>query len=117
MLSQRIEELLLKNEFVSEGRKLVSQYEFLVPQIPDGPKIIIRIYIYPEQRQFRYMFDQSHYAHTPTQVGPYCPSAPFYESEELALDRAISSITMYVQEAIRAGHEPHTSWLVTNQFH
>lgn len=56
----------------------------------------------------------SHCIHSPTQATPYRQSRPYWDDVPYALHRAISSITDYYREAVRAGHTPAESWLVPN---
>lgn len=60
-------------------------------------------------------FDVSHAIHTPLQMGPYRTSRPFSDDPPYALHQAISGLTQYYGDAIRAGHTPEESWLVENR--
>jgi hypothetical protein len=60
-------------------------------------------------------FTQSHAIKTPTQAGPYRGSRPFDDDPAYALHRAVSGITDYYNEAVRAGHVPREDWLVENR--
>jgi len=60
-------------------------------------------------------WDQSHAMHTPTQIGPYWTSRPMDigpDAYPYALHRAISSLTEYYRDALRAGYVPQEDWLV-----
>lgn len=59
-------------------------------------------------------FHVSHAIHTPKQAGPYRTSKPFDDDWEYALHRAVTGLTSYYNEAVKAGHVPSESWLVKN---
>lgn len=59
-------------------------------------------------------FDVSHSIHTPTQAGPYRTSKNWDDDAGYALHRAISGLTSYYKDAVKAGHRPAESWLVEN---
>lgn len=59
-------------------------------------------------------FLTSHAIHTPVQIAPYHTSLPFGDTWEDALDRAVSGLTTYYEDAIKAGHKPVDAWLVKN---
>jgi hypothetical protein len=54
----------------------------------------------------------SHVIHTPLQMDAYRTSLPFSDHWVSALHEAVSGLTMYYEQAVAAGHEPHESWLV-----
>lgn len=58
------------------------------------------------------VYHRSHAINTPTQAGPYHQSRPYWDSVPYALHQAISSLTQYYDEAVKAGHDPQESWLV-----
>lgn len=78
------------------------------------PRIGIKIYKTILNGSELYHFDTSHHAHGPEQIGPYYPSRTTESTEEIAIDRAISSITSYIRSAISMGHQPSDKWLVPN---
>jgi hypothetical protein len=57
-------------------------------------------------------FSASHAIKTPMQIGAYHTSLPFADSWEEALDRAVSGLTDYYEQAIKAGHAPSDDWLI-----
>ena len=57
-------------------------------------------------------FIVSHAINTPTQTGPYRTSRPWADYPEYALHRAISGLTEYYRDAVKAGHNPKENWLV-----
>jgi hypothetical protein len=101
---------------VESAKRLVDTYAFCPSGF--GVEISVRIYevLKPSRPNFDYEFETSHYAHTPTQFGPYITSRPSEASPQAALDRAISGITTYLKGAVLEGHEPKDSWLVKNEF-
>lgn len=103
-------DVLLKNDVIFEASVLVNTYRFHLKEI-QFPAITIRIWLDPWQSNGHFRFQLSHYAATPAQAGPYTPSAPWSETEEAALDRGIRAITDWVNQAIRAGHKPSSTWL------
>ena len=58
------------------------------------------------------VYHRSHAIHTPTQAGPYHQSRPYWDDVPYALHQAVSSITQYYRDAVKAGHRPQESWLV-----
>lgn len=99
---------------IISARVLVSEYIFSLDEILTP----IRIKIYREVNSHRpadsYLFETSHSIHTPEQIGPYTPSAPWTDTPEYALKRAVDSIISYYQQAIQKGHTPNENWLVPN---
>lgn len=57
-------------------------------------------------------YSVSHAIKTPTQIDPYHTSLPFAATPVGALNRAVTGLTMYYQQAVDAGHEPKEDWLV-----
>jgi hypothetical protein len=60
----------------------------------------------------RTRFIVSHAIHTPSQAGPYKTSVQVADDPAYALHRAVSGLTDYFREAIKAGHKPAETWLV-----
>jgi hypothetical protein len=60
-------------------------------------------------------FEQSHYIHTPTQMGPYITSRPSNDDETRALNQALFGFRNHYEGAVAAGHVPNDSWLVPNE--
>lgn len=59
-----------------------------------------------------FRFRRSHAIHTPTQIGPYWPGRDFDDDPAYAMNRAITSITEYYEQAVADGHVPNPTWLV-----
>jgi hypothetical protein len=97
----------LNNKLINSPRQLVNEYTFYLEGISE--KITIRISLGPEGR---FYFYQSHYIHTPSQIGAYMAGRTWAETEELALKQAISTLTSYYEMAVRDGHAPDDNWLV-----
>ena len=104
-------EKILKHEIINEAKVLVSEYKFSL----DGISKTVTIKIYKNIRTGYYEFYQSHFIHTPLQVGPYIANRSWNDTEELALNQVISGFTQYYNEAINDGYKPHDSWLVENK--
>ena len=108
------EEVFAADEIVEPGA-LVSEHRFTLPGIPT----MIRVRVYRQlkaQGDMRFEFETSHLIHTPQQIGPYSPSAPWSDDAQYALRRAVESIVSYYKAAVRNGHEPDANWLVPNEF-
>jgi hypothetical protein len=56
-------------------------------------------------------FEVSHAIKTPDQAGPYRTSLPFGEDAASALHRAVTGLTSYYGQAIKAGRQPEETWL------
>lgn len=106
---------------VEESYVLVSEvklYLNLGDNVGDNvflPSIRIKTYKSNVNSNFPYWFDVSHHVHTPTQAGPYHPSHRCSESEEGAIQEAITATTTFIKAAIHAGYEPSESWLIPNE--
>lgn len=79
------------------------------------PRAKIRIWLGTAPEQYPYSFELSHHVHTPQQAGPYHPSRVNFESEEEAINSAITALTSFLVGAISAGEEPADDWLVPNE--
>lgn len=62
-----------------------------------------------------YHSEISHHVHTPEQMSPYFPSRTSFSSEKEAIDKAISSTTRCLKDAIDKGHNPEDEWLIVNE--
>lgn len=100
---------------VEEARIFVGEANFRIGTL--RTEITVRIYRTSLQAApgsgHEFEFDLSHYMHTPEQAGPYMPSLPFSSSPESALNRAVSALVDYYDEAVKAGHKPKESWLIS----
>jgi hypothetical protein len=101
------------SDHITEPKYLVREYRFYLGQL--GP-ITIRVWKTRESYgDCTFTFTQSHYIKTPTQAGPYMTSAPFGETEERAINRAVQGFLTWYTGAIHEGHEPDESWLVPSE--
>lgn len=101
---------------VESASLIVCEGEFRLEEVP-GIKIRFRVkrMICPEIPSGRYRFELSHWIQTPEQAGPYIPSAPYFDSVEIAVEHAVEfTIMNYYREAISKGYSPDASWLVPN---
>ncbi len=57
-------------------------------------------------------FEVSHVIHTPRQVDAYRTSLPCADDPAHALNRAVSGLTSYYQDAVNEGYKPCEDWLV-----
>jgi hypothetical protein len=109
------EEEIFAAEEIVEPALLASEHRFSLP----GILTIIKVRIYRQlkaQSDMRFEFETSHLIHTPEQIGPYSPSAPWCDDADYALHRAVESIVSYYKAAVRNGHKPSVNWLVPNDF-
>lgn len=104
-------ESAMSDELIENPRKLISEYQFTLRDLSP----VITICLYKPLRGEGIEFEQSHYIHTPTQIGPYITSRPWGDDEAYALHLAITSITQYYNDAIRRGYTPDNSWLIPNE--
>lgn len=79
------------------------------------PRVGIKVWKSDAHSQYPYHFTVSHHVHTPTQAGPYHSSRTSAATESEAILEAISTTTVFLQSAIREGHEPREDWLVPNE--
>lgn len=93
-------------------KKIIGEYDFKLNEIPD---VSIKVKLYKLNDSDEIYFKTSHFIHSPVQAGAYVTSRSSAVNEELALKRAIDTITSYYETAIRDGHEPSDAWLVKNE--
>lgn len=105
----------LKTEHIYELYTLIGQYSFHVEGMA-GLEIRVKVWLSDvSYGGDRYSYTISHNVHTPTQMGPYYPSAPFATSEKAAVERAIRDTLTFYLGAKKQGHEPSTDWFVPNE--
>jgi hypothetical protein len=92
--------------------RIFSEYKFTVGKLTTE----ITIRTYKEKEHGGYIFEQSHNIKTPAQLSAYHPSRPWGDYEAYAVHLAVTSITQYYEEAIKAGHVPNESWLIPNKY-
>ena len=85
-------------------------YEFLVGQLQT--KVQVHLLRSPTTEQTRFV--RSHDIKTPTMIDAYHSSRLWWDYPAYALRNAVSGITQYYDEAIRAGHVPQESWFRRN---
>ncbi len=109
-------EMLDNHHEVSESYVLVREVKLHLNVGSDFffPSIRIKIYKSNVNSRYPYWFDMSHHVHTPTQAGPYYPSSPCRESEQIAIQAVITATCDYIKSAINEGHKPSESWLIPN---
>jgi hypothetical protein len=109
------EKEIFSGDDIIEPSVLVSEHRFNLPDIPTS----VRVRIYRHHKgpdDSRFAFETSHLIHTPEQMGPYSPGAPWYDDPQYALHRAVDSIVSYYRAAVSKGHVPSADWLVPNTF-
>lgn len=95
---------------LSDALEFLFEYQLKLP----GIETLITIRFYRDPRTDLVWFSQSHFIKTPLQLGPYMPGSPVNDTEERALNQAVSEINRWYQAAVRHGHQPSESWLVPN---
>lgn len=96
-------------------KKEIAKYSFYLQRLEDI-KIEIRLFQYmnDDDNNDNIYFETSHFIHTPLQFDKYTTSINSAATEELALDRALSTIIDFYNSAISEGYEPNKNWLVPN---
>lgn len=110
-------EQLDSDEGVEESYVLVREVKLLlnVGHPHFYPRVGVKIWRSNAVPLYPYHFAVSHHVHTPDQAAPYYPSRSSGESETEVLEEAVTSTRIFLQKAIRAGHEPSEEWLVRNE--
>lgn len=100
-------------EIIEFFKELVKdkEYEFLLK----GFSIPIRIHLYRIPGQRGIFFKQSHYIKTPTQLDAYITSRPCNDDVGSALWQAVSGITRFYKEAVKAEYNPNDNWLIPSE--
>lgn len=116
MLIENVIEHLAENREVIESYVLVREIKLYLDVGQDHfhPSIKVKIYKSSAIKQAPYHFEVSHHVHTPEQAAPYYTSITSAETENSAIERAISTTTSFIKSAIQAGREPSESWLIPN---
>jgi len=101
---------------VNEASILIREVELNLEVGHESFHPTVRVKIWKKQKSLnkKYFYTVSHHVHTPIQATPYYPSIIEADSEEKALDSAISNTVNYLIRAIEAGHQPSDSWLIQN---
>jgi hypothetical protein len=95
-------------ERIRDLAELVLEHRLTLPRLPTQP--VIRIY---KLRENLFAFTQSHFVHTPKQMGPHMTNACYGDTLQRTFRRALDTFVYYFF-AIRAGYKPKESWLVKN---
>ena len=106
-----IKQALADKSITLVKRRIYNEYQFTVGEL----KTIITIRTYKETEHGAYLFEQSHNIKTPVQISAYHTSRPWADYEAYAVHLAISGITQYYNEAVKAGHKPKEFWLIPNK--
>lgn len=101
----------LQDEAIERTEKTDEGYSFWLKGIP----IEIRVVLSINPARGGYNFHLSHFIHTPKQIGPYLPSRPWGDDEAYALRLAVTAITQYYSDAVKAGIAPCSEWLIANE--
>ena len=96
-----------------EFHKFYSEYHIFLEAAAERFKVSIRVF---ETHDGRFFFEQSHYVRTPVQgqIKNHSGAPESHPQAEIALTRAVESITTYYDEAIGLGHAPCADWFVRN---
>ncbi len=105
--------MFYNEESINSLKKIIGEYHFRLNRISDI-KIKIRLFKYLGINDENIHFETSHFIHVPNKAGAYTTSRTSESTEEIALERAISTITEPYENAIRDGYSPSDSWLVKN---
>jgi hypothetical protein len=111
IMSLTTDEVIANSDINFISRRIFNEYKFSVGKL----KTVITIRTYQEKEGGHYIFEQSHNIKTPSQIGPYKTSSPWGENEADAVQRAITSITQYYNQAIKNSDKPVESWLIANK--
>jgi len=75
-------------------------------------KTIVTISLQRSARSVQTGFKVSHAMKTPEQLDPYWTGVPHGDYPAYALRKAITGLTDYYRQGVKAGHEPREDWLV-----
>lgn len=103
-------EAALSGAAVAKSKATQSGYSFWLKGLPTEIEVVLSI----NGERGGFNFQTSHVIHTPKQAGPYHPSRPWGDDAAYALHQAVTSITQYYEEAIKAGLKPNAEWLIAN---
>lgn len=90
------------------ARKLVSEYSFRL----EGILTTMRVWIYEGVNGDWVEADQNYYLQAPGMREPAVPEAARYDSTEEALRDIIACFLEGYNQAVEAGHEPDSDWLM-----
>ena len=115
MSLEEVIEQLDSNDEVLDSYVLLREMKMYLDIGEYQPLIKIKIYKSSVAEGKPYHFDVSHHVHTPEQMSPYFPSRTSFSSEREAIDKAVSSTTSFLKDAINKGHNPEDEWLIENE--
>lgn len=101
----------LNNDELEKVEKTEDGFSIWVKGISVEIKIIISV----NGARGGFNYHLSHLIKTPEQIGPYRSSIPWGDDIAYTLHKAVTAITDYYKEAVRAGHKPSSTWLVKNK--
>ncbi len=105
------EHFALRHPRIVEFHKFYSEYHIFLEAVSERFKVSIRVF---ETHDGRFFFEQSHYIRTPVQPQAHSGAVSTHPQADIALSRAVESITTYYDEAVGLGHEPSAEWFVRN---
>lgn len=109
---EELKQLMYNREIVSEFSKIVGEYSFRLEQLSN---IEIRIRIKCNENNDGFFFQTSHFIKTPLQATAYRTSRDYGQTEQIAIQMALETITSFYNEAINEGLIPDESWLEENE--
>lgn len=114
--AEEIVQALRKDKSIAEAQVLIREIRMVLDVEHDTyrPSFSVRIYLPSLTYTQPYLFDVSHFVHTPVQAQPATSSRVLASSETEAIHLAVSLVTQWLREAIRAGHEPDDTWMIPN---
>ncbi|MBD2359235.1 hypothetical protein H6G41_32410 [Tolypothrix sp. FACHB-123] len=116
MSNENIEQFLKEHSDIVEAYILVNELKVYLNCKNDfQPSVTIKVYKNTILERQPYTFKLSHYIKTPAQAGVYIPSITSYDTEIMAIDQAIKSLTTFINSAIAEGYTASEDWLIPNQ--
>lgn len=102
---------VLSGPGISGARELRGEFHFKVGKLTPG--VVVRLWRHIGVEGV--FFELSHFMKTPSQADPYVTSGPWGDDEASALRKAVMTLTMYFDIAVREGHTPDDTWLVPSR--
>lgn len=90
------------------ARKLASEYSFRL----EGIQTTIRVWIYEGVNGDWVEADQNYYLQAPGMKEPAVPEKARYASPEEALREVVACFLEGYEQAVKAGHQPDSDWLM-----
>jgi len=101
----------LEDQAIERTQQTEEGYSFWLKGISTEIRVILSFN--PVRGGFN--FHLSHFIRTPNQIGRYTPGRPWGDDEGYALHLAVTAITQYYGEAVKAGINPSPDWLIENK--